>query len=169
MQLASWAVYLPDRRYFKRFPVDLPDEQEPTAEYLAAVDDDAIDPDYEEPDAEKLSPAEYREAMAKLGVRQKTLEFRRAQIKCWLAYQHMKDHDLNPTETGAHNLYRPLLFKLTGKGGLYCAPPGMGGFCRIPVHSGGIFPFRPSQKCKFHWNIAKNAYSGKKPEWTGTE
>ncbi|KDR81130.1 hypothetical protein GALMADRAFT_136178 [Galerina marginata CBS 339.88] len=104
------------RKYFKRFPVDLPHEKEPTPEHLAAVDDDAMDPDYEEPDADKLSPDDYTAAMAVVEVRRRTLAFRKAQIKRWLAYQHMKDHDLDPTETGARNPYRPLLFKLTGKG-----------------------------------------------------
>ena len=33
------------RRYFKRYPVDLPHNEEPTAEHLASVDDDAICPD----------------------------------------------------------------------------------------------------------------------------
>jgi hypothetical protein len=53
--------------------------------------------------------------------------FNPQQIKRWFAYQHMKDHDLDPTETGAHNPYRPLLFKLTGKGG---NPP----HSKPPVH-----------------------------------
>ncbi|KAH7904974.1 hypothetical protein BJ138DRAFT_1118904 [Hygrophoropsis aurantiaca] len=48
------------RRYFKRFPYNLPHDQEPTMEFLACVDDDAADPgesDLEEegnaPDAQK--------------------------------------------------------------------------------------------------------------------
>ena len=36
------------------------------------------------------------------------------QIKRWLAYQHMKDHDIDPTESGAQNPYRILLHQLTG-------------------------------------------------------
>ena len=36
------------------------------------------------------------------------------QIKCWLAYQYMKDNDLDPNESGARNPYRVLLQKLTG-------------------------------------------------------
>ncbi|KAF9471528.1 hypothetical protein BDN70DRAFT_776825, partial [Pholiota conissans] len=37
------------------------------------------------------------------------------QIKRWLAYQHMKDNDLNPKDSGAHNPYHSLMAKLTGK------------------------------------------------------
>lgn len=36
------------------------------------------------------------------------------QIKRWLAYQYMKDHDMDPKESGAHSPYRVLLHKLTG-------------------------------------------------------
>jgi len=32
-----------------------------------------------------------------------------------MAYQYMKDHDINPKDTGEHNPYRALLFKLTKK------------------------------------------------------
>jgi hypothetical protein len=31
-----------------------------------------------------------------------------------MAYQHMKDHDMDPKESGAHNPYRVLVHKLTG-------------------------------------------------------
>ncbi|KDR76072.1 hypothetical protein GALMADRAFT_139832 [Galerina marginata CBS 339.88] len=130
---AGEVVALIHRRYFKRFPLELPHDEEPTAEHLAAVDDEAIDVDYEEPDAEKMSPEEYGIALAKLENRQQTLEFRKAvscvmfvveavevdsrekQIKRWLAYQYMKDHDINPKESGAQNPYQVLLSKLTGK------------------------------------------------------
>lgn len=36
------------------------------------------------------------------------------QIKRWLAYQHMKDQDLDPKDSGALDPYRLLLHKLTG-------------------------------------------------------
>ncbi|KDR65402.1 hypothetical protein GALMADRAFT_148715 [Galerina marginata CBS 339.88] len=112
---AGEAVALIYRRYFKRFPLDLPHDEEPTADHLAAVDDEAIDADYEEPDPERMSPEEYGIALAKLENRQQTLEFRKAQIRRWLAYQYMKDHDINPKESGAQNPYQALLSKLTGK------------------------------------------------------
>jgi hypothetical protein len=37
------------------------------------------------------------------------------QIKRWMAYQYMKDQDLNPKESGVNNPYHALLFQLTGK------------------------------------------------------
>ena len=42
------------------------------------------------------------------------LTFVDQQIKWWLAYQYMKDQDIDPMESGAQNLYRILLHKLTG-------------------------------------------------------
>ena len=33
------------RRYFKRYPIDLPHGEEPTEEYLVSVDDDAVCPE----------------------------------------------------------------------------------------------------------------------------
>ena len=41
-------------------------------------------------------------------------DFNDQQIKRWLAYQHMKDQDLDPRDSGADNPYRTLLHKLTG-------------------------------------------------------
>ncbi|KDR72157.1 hypothetical protein GALMADRAFT_41983, partial [Galerina marginata CBS 339.88] len=42
---AADALAIIQRRYFKRFPVDLAHEDEPTAEFIAAVDDEAPEPD----------------------------------------------------------------------------------------------------------------------------
>jgi hypothetical protein len=42
------------------------------------------------------------------------LTFVDQQIKRWLAYQYMKDQDIDPMESGAQNPYRILLHKLTG-------------------------------------------------------
>ncbi|KAF8875013.1 hypothetical protein CPB84DRAFT_1752823 [Gymnopilus junonius] len=102
-------------RYFKRFPIDLPEEEDPTPEQLAAIDDDEIEPDFQEPDAEKMTMEEYVAEMEKLGSRQRKIAFKRGQIKRWLAYQHMKDHDVDSKANGAHNPYGALLYKLTGK------------------------------------------------------
>ena len=66
------------RRYFKRFPVDLPHTEEPSEEHLAAVDDDAPDPEQEQPDPEKMSVEEYQAAMSSLEERSKIIRFRKA-------------------------------------------------------------------------------------------
>ncbi|PPQ88063.1 hypothetical protein CVT26_007993, partial [Gymnopilus dilepis] len=102
------------RRFFKRFPIDLPDEAEPTAEELAKVDDDEIEPDFPEPERDKMSQQEYEAALDVLEERRKKLVFKKG-IKRWLAYQYQKDHDVDPKTSGAHNPYRALLFKLTGQ------------------------------------------------------
>ena len=75
---------------------------------------------------------EYEAAINRLAERQKLFSYHKAvsralftsnaavlthqlqQIKRWLAYQHMKDQDLDPKESGANDPYRILLNKLTG-------------------------------------------------------
>ncbi|KAF9471337.1 hypothetical protein BDN70DRAFT_939020 [Pholiota conissans] len=105
------------RRYFKRFPIDLPHDEDPSPEALALVDDDAADPEpnTSEPDPERLSLEEFAATMEHVEERRKLLQFRKGQIKRWLAYQHMKDNDLNPKDSGAYNPYHSLMSKLTGK------------------------------------------------------
>lgn len=43
------------RRYFKRFPITLSHSEEPTTEFLDAVDDDAPDPELKPPELDGLS------------------------------------------------------------------------------------------------------------------
>lgn len=42
------------RRYFKRYPVSIPHNEEPTAEWLAQVDDDGPDPEIEAPNMDVI-------------------------------------------------------------------------------------------------------------------
>jgi hypothetical protein len=58
------------RRYFKRFPIEVPHNEEPSPEHLASVDDSESDPEPQVPHKEKLSPEEYSEQMEKLEARQ---------------------------------------------------------------------------------------------------
>ncbi|KAF8199484.1 hypothetical protein BJ912DRAFT_844898 [Pholiota molesta] len=142
------------RLFFKRYPIDLPYDQEPDAEVLATVDYDAPDVEQEEPDEAQMGPEEYADAMSALEERRSTIAFRKAQIKRWLAYQHMKDHDMDPKESGAHNPYRILLHKLTGTT-VQC--PRL----RTPVNKGGFAALRDK--------VAKELYAAlddeEKEEW----
>ena len=52
-------VALIARRYFKRYPVELPLDEEPSPQHLAAVDDEAIDPDEPPMDHTELSLEEF--------------------------------------------------------------------------------------------------------------
>jgi len=52
-------VALISRRYFKRYPVDLPLDEEPTPEHLAAVDDEEIELDEPAIDHTQLSLEEF--------------------------------------------------------------------------------------------------------------
>lgn len=65
------------RRFFKRFPVDLHDE-DPTADFLSRVNDGAPDAEPELPDRSQMSQEEYGEAIARLVERRKLIDFRKA-------------------------------------------------------------------------------------------
>ncbi|KAJ3489902.1 hypothetical protein NLJ89_g11484 [Agrocybe chaxingu] len=114
---AADALAIIQRRYLKRWPVDFPHDQEQTPEFLAAVDDDAPDEEYAIPQEEGMDPEAYAEALKRCAEHQYVLRFRKAQIKRWMAYQYMKDHDLDPHDSGLSNPYRVLLRKLTGEAG----------------------------------------------------
>ena len=97
------------RRYFKRYPLDLPHTIEPSAEFLAAIDDDATEVDVTEPDQDHMSNEEYAEAINRLAECQKLFSYRKAvshalftsnatvltyqlqQIKCWLKTSTQKN------------------------------------------------------------------------------
>ena len=66
------------RQYFKRFPIDLPHDQEPAPEVVAAVDDDLPDKEVEAPDPSTMSEQEYASALETLETRRKLLIFRKA-------------------------------------------------------------------------------------------
>lgn len=65
------------RRFFKRFPLDMPETEEPLEEQLSAVDDDAPDPEPPTPDGDLLSPEEYKEAMGTFQARVALVIYRR--------------------------------------------------------------------------------------------
>ncbi|PPQ80261.1 hypothetical protein CVT24_006601 [Panaeolus cyanescens] len=110
------AVARIQRRYLKRYPIDLPHEQEPSPEHLAAVDDDAPDNEADPPNAELLEDDEYQAQLAVFEERARLIIYRKAQIQRRLAYQYGRDRDMDPKDSGAQRPYRVLLHKLTGEG-----------------------------------------------------
>jgi hypothetical protein len=66
------------RRYFKRYPIDLPHDEEPPAEHLESINDDAPDDEPEHPNEEDLSPEEYAEALKAMEERRTLINRRRA-------------------------------------------------------------------------------------------
>ncbi|PPQ77572.1 hypothetical protein CVT26_006110 [Gymnopilus dilepis] len=103
------------RKYFKRYPIDLDHNEEPSEEHLASVNDDVADADPEEPNRESLSEEEYERKVKELQQRAELIRYRKAQIKRWMAYQHMKDQDSDPMEPSPTNPYNSLIFQLSGK------------------------------------------------------
>ena len=66
------------RKYFKRYPIDLPHQEEPSAEWLAAVDDDAPDVEQVEPDASTNDDEELAATVERMAERKLLLSFRKA-------------------------------------------------------------------------------------------
>ncbi|KAF9522285.1 hypothetical protein CPB83DRAFT_899762 [Crepidotus variabilis] len=102
------------RHYFKRYPVDLEHTEEPTAEFLSQVNDEAPDPEQELPNEEELEPQEFENAMRVLSERTELIKKRKKQIRGWLHYQYMKEHEVN--DSHPDNPYRILLTQLNGQG-----------------------------------------------------
>ena len=75
---AADALAIIQRKYLKRFPIDLVHDEEPSEEWLAGVDDEAPFPEQVAPDIEVLSEGEYADALERLEERKKLLAFRKA-------------------------------------------------------------------------------------------
>ncbi|RDB23228.1 hypothetical protein Hypma_009709 [Hypsizygus marmoreus] len=104
------------RRYLKCFPIELPHDEEPSAEHLAQVDDNAADPEPVSPDPDDLEDDEYLSALKKFLEVQALVVFRKAQIRRWMAYQYHKDCDIAARDSGVQEAYEFLLGKISGKG-----------------------------------------------------
>lgn len=66
------------RRYFKRFPITLSHTEEPTEEFLAAVDDTAPDPELTAPSKDGTEPAAYARAQRVYEFQSKELQMRKS-------------------------------------------------------------------------------------------
>jgi hypothetical protein len=80
---AADALALIQRRYFKRYPIDLPHDQEPEPEALASVDYDAPEIEDNMPDETLLESEEYAAAMLALEERGQAIAFRKAVSRGW--------------------------------------------------------------------------------------
>jgi hypothetical protein len=67
-----------ERKYLKRYPIDLPHNEEPSPEWLAAVGDEVPDKEQVGPDLDALDEDELAAAMVKLEERRTLLRFRKA-------------------------------------------------------------------------------------------
>lgn len=92
------------RRYFKRYPLDLAHGEEPTAEWLSMVDDDAPDAEKAEPDISTLDEDQYAAAMKQLEERKVILTFRKA-VRVNLCRCHLFAYllsELSKSNVGLH-------------------------------------------------------------------
>jgi len=71
------------RRYFKRYPVELPHTAEPSPEFLTEVNNDAPDVDVQEPDQDNMNEEEYKVAVEQLAEHRRLVSRRKA-VSCAL-------------------------------------------------------------------------------------
>jgi len=87
------------RKYFKRYPIDLPHSEEPSPEWLEEVDDDAPDIDQEELD---VSSEEYAIAAKKMETRRSLLTFRKAVRSFWSLFWFESSPPNSKSNDGLH-------------------------------------------------------------------
>ena len=68
-------------RYFRRYPVEIPLDEEPSAEFLLAVDDEKPDVEQQRPDPEKLTVDEYEAEVERLKERAELIATRK-KVSC---------------------------------------------------------------------------------------
>jgi len=73
-------------RYFRRYPVELPLDEEPSDEFTNAVDDDKADIEQEWPDPEKLTTEEYEAELERLKKHADLLAVRKG-VRCGCLFQ----------------------------------------------------------------------------------
>jgi len=66
------------RRYFKRFPITMPDDHEPDSEALASVDDSEPDVEFATPEEHQMSADDYADALKEFTKRQRNITFKKA-------------------------------------------------------------------------------------------
>lgn len=64
------------RQFFKRFPPELPLDKEPSETHLQAVDDSKPDSEPEAPNADKMTPEQYQDALKLFQDRKELIETR---------------------------------------------------------------------------------------------
>ena len=84
-------------RYFRRYPVELALDVEPSPESLSAVDDEAPDIEQQEPDPEKLTDIEYQVEVERLLERSNLINIRKA-VSCHLFVSKAMTHDHTATQ-----------------------------------------------------------------------
>ncbi|KAF9471309.1 hypothetical protein BDN70DRAFT_939042 [Pholiota conissans] len=82
------------RRFFKRYPITLPHNEEPSEEWLAQVNDDAPDCELDPPNRQSVDAESYNAALATYNEQLKLIKSRKEQIARRLKYQHSKRQDV---------------------------------------------------------------------------
>ncbi|KAL0574850.1 SERTA domain-containing protein 3 [Marasmius crinis-equi] len=82
------------RRYLKRYPIEIGEDSEPTAEFLASVNDDEASPDVYPPTKDPNETEETFEArVAAFEQQKKDMKAKLDQIVRWFKYRYNKQHE----------------------------------------------------------------------------
>lgn len=78
-------------RYFRRYPVELSLDEEPSPEFLDAVNDGAPDIEQQQPDPEELTDVEYKAEVERLKIRSDLIDTRK-KVSCCLFISKSATH-----------------------------------------------------------------------------
>ncbi|KAF9522828.1 hypothetical protein CPB83DRAFT_840208 [Crepidotus variabilis] len=104
------------RRYFKRYPIDIPLDEEPSTEWLANVDDDAPDAEVTPPDVDNLDEDAAKVLEVAYLQKGKAIATRKRQLARWFLYRYRKENSAKASSK-THPDQNPLtvlMAKLTG-------------------------------------------------------
>lgn len=73
------------RQYFKRFPITLPHNEEPSPEWIAQVNDAAPDPEIMPPDMSTMDEDAFQTAQAAFQAQGKAIKARK-EVSTWIIY-----------------------------------------------------------------------------------
>ncbi|KAF8201854.1 hypothetical protein BJ912DRAFT_843261, partial [Pholiota molesta] len=103
------------RRYFKRYPITLAHDEEPSEDWLSQVDDNAPETDLDPPSAEGLDEEALEAAQKIYDDQIKLIKLRKEQISRRLKYQHSKSLDVpSKFQGGTDDPMFVLMSNLTG-------------------------------------------------------
>ncbi|PPQ76153.1 hypothetical protein CVT24_006578 [Panaeolus cyanescens] len=105
------------RRYCKRFPLSMPDDQDPSQDELEMVDDEDANDSIENVDISTLAEEEQAKAQEERAEQARKIKSLKAKIQCWLNYRYIKDHAAVTKRDVAmrDNPFANLFFILDGK------------------------------------------------------
>ncbi|KAF9471899.1 hypothetical protein BDN70DRAFT_819435 [Pholiota conissans] len=150
------------RRYFKRYPITLPHDEEPTEEWLAQVDEDAPDHEIVSPKRQAFdNDNDFDIALSAYNEQIKMIKMRKDQIARRLKYQYSKSQDV-PSSKFRGKMDDPMFVLMANLTGLAAQKPRR----KTGYHDANI---SGRQKAGIRTQIYKEAYDSldkeERDEW----